>query len=130
MKILEFGNTFASAATFNYISNKTLLEYDMVILDFNFILKNSTQIPATDFSKRRKNLEDFISYKNIPLVFYTPVPRTIYVNVNSYGQQRDFDFFAPIPKIETEIEEGNQMEIIGKNLFSEFMSKYKEHFHY
>lgn len=130
MKILEFGNCFKSTVTFEYISTKTLLEFDMLFLDFDFILRNSSQIEGREYEKRKKHLEDFVNYKDIPLVFFTPVPRTTYVRMSGGGYQRDFDFFAPVPKIDTETEEGSQMDITPNNLFTDFMSKYKEYFHY
>lgn len=126
MKVLEFGDFFSTIESFPFISTKTLLEYDMVILDFEYITRGSSNTHTPQYERRKKQLAEFVQFKNIPLVFFTPHEDYFY----TAGGRKSLDFLAPIPKFEIQREEGTQVSVKTNTPFYEFLTKYKEHIHY
>lgn len=130
MKVAEFGGSFKNVDRFSYTSSRTFLEFDMLFFDFNSMLDNSYLKRAGEYEKRKKELEEFIYYKNIPLIFFTPEQSSFNVIVNNGNKATSFDFFAPIPKTETERQAGTTMQIESRGLFTDFLIKYQDYFYY
>ena len=77
MKILEFGANFRSTHSVQYFSTVNLLEYDLIIIDYNHILKESNALTRDVYLKRKDELEEYVRLKNVPIVYFTPQPRLI-----------------------------------------------------
>src|SRR4051812_1196971 len=111
MKVLEFGNYFNERDSFEYMSTKNVLEYDMILISLRFIGKNSEQYDSDQYQKRRQQLEDFIHFKNIPLVYFTPLPDYIRTEYNNVITNKEVEFFVPVPELQTEAQQGNEIGI-------------------
>lgn len=134
MVIGEVGNFFLTTRKINYYSNETLLECDALIIDFLHLIKNtSAQGTGTKefYLKRKKQLEEFLLYKKIPIIYITPIPRQIYFNKPGGGVEYvTFDFLTPIPGIKVSNAQGSAIEIVARTPFTEVLNKYKQHFFY
>jgi hypothetical protein len=130
MKVLEFGNTFSKVEKFEYLSSKTFLEFDLIFFNIEVILKNSHSIDFSEYAKRKNHLEDFITLKNTPLIFFTPVETLFNAKINNTLVSRSLSAFVPTPDIKVEKQSGSMIEIEPNSLFTDFMQKYKQHFKY
>ncbi|GAB3721377.1 hypothetical protein [Spirosoma lituiforme] len=130
IKVAEFGSYFRNVDRFRYTSSRTLLEFDMLFLDFPFMLDDSYTNRIGDYERRKKELEEFIHYKNIPIIYFTPEQSLFNVYINNVGRSKSLDFFVPIPKTETDKQSGTTIEIESKGLFTDFLTKYQNHFYY
>ncbi len=107
------------------------MECDALIIDFEYLTTNSSRSGGRDFFlKRKKDLEDFITYKDTALIYFVPAPLHIPVIVGSHMQNLPFDFFAPIPQINPVPESGSKLNVIPKTIFTDFFNLYKEYFSY
>jgi hypothetical protein len=131
MKILEIGSCFETTSKVDYSSDQTILEYDAIIIDFDALLKGSL-IPQADklFIKRKNDLIDFVRYKNIPIVYFVPLARDIKLFSNDRIISKNLDFFAPIPELSIVNESGNNIRVISKTIFTDFLDKYKTYLSY
>jgi hypothetical protein len=130
MKVLEFGSKFTKRTTFEYLSNKTVLEYDLILIDPHYMTLNSHQTDTNTYLKRRHQLEEFIRFKNTPLVFFMPVPENIQTIDQRVSKDMPFQYFVPVPELITEVQEGKEINVLPSTPFSDLMEKYKDHFHY
>jgi CRISPR/Cas system-associated exonuclease Cas4 (RecB family) len=124
MHIGEIGNIFNSTQKVEYHSDRTLLEFDALIISFDKLLMNSGSFTSDIFEKRSKRLDEFLHYKKVPIIYFTPYPRKINIKYLHGVQERDFNFFAPIPFIKVENESGKQVEVIKNTPFSDLFTKY------
>lgn len=134
MIIGEIGNFFSTTRKVEYYSNKTLLEYDALIINLaelsNYTTSQNNNAKELYLS-RKKQLEEFITYKKVPLIYFTPPPRNINFNKQGGGVEYvTYDFLTPIPNIVVVNEEGSSMEIVERTPFIDFLTKYKQHFFY
>lgn len=131
MKILEIGNFFQTTSKINYCSHATLFEYDAIIIDFDSLLSHTSEGGTFQvYFKRRKDLEEFTSYKNIPIIYFAPLPKDIKLNINGMWNGYTFEAFCPIPQIHVVRESGNTIEVLQGTIFTEFLTKYRHHFGY
>lgn len=134
MIIGEIGNFFSTTRKVEYYSNKTLLEYDALIIDLAELSKYTTTQNSNAkelYLSRKKQLEEFITYKKVPLIYFTPRPRQINFNKPGGGLEYvTYDFLTPIPNIVVVNEEGSSMEIVERSPFTDFLTKYKQYFFY
>lgn len=133
MRIAELGNTFNTTQKIAYVSETNLLEYDAIIIDFSYIIHSTGQQVANIkelIAKRKDDLEDFIRFKELPIVYITPRKYDALINVPGRTEKVDFDFFVPIPAIKVVNETGNLVVVNSQTPLSEFLSKYKESFRY
>lgn len=134
MIIGEIGNFFTTTKKVEYYSNKTLLEYDALIIDLGELSRYTTTQNNNAkqlYLNRKKQLEEFIIYKKIPLIYFTPRPRGIHFNKPGGGVEFvTYDFLTPIPNIVVVDEEGSSMEIVERTPFTDFLKKYKQYFFY
>lgn len=130
MNVLEFGSNFSYRTTFDYLSNRTVLEYDLILIDPNYITINSHQTDTNTYLKRKDQLVEFISFKNTPLVFFMPVPEKIRTIHQGVLKDMPFHYFVPVPELSTDVREGKEINVLPSTPFSDLMEKYKDHFHY
>lgn len=130
MKVLEFGSTFSDRTAFEYLSNKTVLEHDLILIDPHYMTLNSHGTDYSKYLERKHQLEDFIRFKNTPLVFFMPVPEKIRVIHERAIKEMPFHYFVPVPELSTEVREGKEINVLPATPFSDLMEKFKDHFHY
>ena len=134
MIIGEIGNFFSTTKKVQYYSSQTLLEYDALVINLAELIQY-TSVQHEDakelYLSRKKQLEDFIKFKKIPLIYITPLPTKINFNKKGGGVEYvTFDFLTPIPNIVVANEHGSIIEILEKTPFTEVLTKYKQHFFY
>lgn len=128
MKVIEIGNFFETTHSIKYLSNRTFIGFDMVIIDMNYMLDGVYQREFAVYEKRLESLVEYISHYGIPIVVFAPTFKTLITN--NGNRQVDVCKFLPGPDFLIENEEGHEFEIIKGTIFSEFLSKYKLHFAY
>jgi hypothetical protein len=101
MNIAEIGDTFSLTRKLDYLSDRTFLEYDLLIIDFEYLFYEKNDWNKSEFDKRQENLSEFIKYKSIPLVFITPKHRTIGFHSKWYN----LDHFVPVPRFSVKMEQ-------------------------
>lgn len=130
MKIAQVGSLFSQIPQVDFYSRSTFLEYDLLIIDFNVIANQSRNNGRELFDSRNKNLAEFMNYKKVPVVYLAPnVDRIQLVENGAYTYKFLSEIF-PVPKFETEEEEGTTIFINPKTPFSDFLEKYKTWFGY
>lgn len=131
MIIGEIGNSFGSTRKIRYLSDESLLEYDAIIIDFESIVGNIDIHNPQKYLRRKKNFEEFVLHKKMPLIYFTPVKPDSFQMVNNMMLSNvSFDFFAPVPSFKIENEKGSLVNVITKTPFSDFFTKYKGNISY
>jgi len=132
MIIGEIGNNFPNTQQVSFNSNDTLLEYDALIIDLDFLSGNILNHSDSGrfYKKRLDDLKEFLHYKPIPLIYILPVPQKALIVLNQTQISVDFDFFTPIPKIEVILESGNKINVVPNTVFTDFIEKHKDTFVY
>lgn len=132
MNIGDVGYNFTNSKFVDFSSNTTLLENDALIIDLNFIASNliNNFNNYAFYEKRRKDAEEFLRFKDVPIIFFAPAPQTIHLNRNRLVETVGFDFFMPIPEVRLMHESGKIIEVEPKTLFTDFLDKFKDYFYY
>lgn len=130
MKILEIGSFFKSTNKVEYYSDDTIMEYDAIIVDFDAMLESTLKPNAEKLYLKRKDLRDFIKFKNIPIVYFTPVAKEIKLFTGLVIKPQSFNFFVPTAPISVINETGSAIQVNQKTIFTDFLAKYKEYFGY
>lgn len=127
MNIGEIGNKFETTSAIDYLSNSTLLDYDYLIIDLDYISNAYGGILSwPQIVRRNGHLSEFINHKQIPLVVF--VPKDFYIIVQ--GKHLEAKSFLPIGELKVTDESGTKLDIIAQTIFSDFFKKYVNLFHY
>lgn len=126
LKICEIGTRFSTTHSIEYLSNLSFIDFDMIILDIDYVSKNSHSFSSTLFDKRRKSLEEYLTFRKIPIVVFAPTIERI----NIGGYLKDFEEVFPLPNFKITTETGKSIQVIQNKLFVEFLGKYKNYFTY
>ncbi|WP_343743551.1 hypothetical protein [Chitinophaga sp.] len=128
MKIGEIGNRFLTTEKVSYISNRTLLDFDFLVVDLDFIAASNVSKPTV--LKRLNDIEEFFRYKNVPLIVYPPGSESFISTTN--GVRNVHHIFEAITTIKTSFLEsvGSKFNIVANTTFLEFFEKYKDYFSY
>jgi len=128
MKIGEVGDTFQNTIKVDYHSDQTFLEYDMLILNFGFILKNFNVNIIQLLERRRSDLKEFIDHKKTPIVVIVPL---IGHNDILQGPGRpSLSSLLPVGPFDITNESGRSFSIQPNTPFSVFFETYKSQFKY
>lgn len=126
MNIAEIGDTFSLTKKVVYLSDRTFVEYDLLIIDFDYLLMGKNDWNKPEFDKRQDSLTEFLRFKNLPLIFLTPKHRRL-TFLNSWY---DLHNFVPIPPFSISSESGDRVQVVPNTLFTGFLKKYELHFNY
>ena len=129
MRILEIGNKFKSTEKLPYLTDHTFLDFDLVVINYDDLLKDQHVTYGPRYLKRRIALDEFLKHKEMPLIVFAPVrsninfqlpstPTTTIANLLPTG---DFNF---------NLETGEGVNVIDKTPFSDFFRKHIKHFRY
>lgn len=130
MKIAQIGEQFSSLPRIDFFSSQTFLEYDGLLISIPFISGRSTNYQFHFFEKKKKQLEEFISIKKIPIVYTASYSDTIKVIDRNILQAKPLNLIFPVPMIKLEEEAGTNMNWTPKTIFTDFFEKYKNWFNY
>lgn len=133
MTIGEIGNSFSQTHKIEYYSTATFLEFDAIIIDFKELLRHvGNQSSGTKplFLKRKRDLEEFILHKKVPIIYFAPQPRQINFNLPGRIENITFNDLTPIPNITVTNEQGSKIQIVQRTPFTDLLTKYAGHFHY
>jgi hypothetical protein len=129
MKNVHFGQVgylFKSPDNIEFLSNQNLNEYDFIIIDIDELLKSIKSKPLTNVQDRFAELVEFVSIKNLPIVF-------ISFNVDRYKSMtaRSFTLYNLLNlDVVAEATQGQRMEVNRDNIFGHLMMKYSDAFKY
>jgi hypothetical protein len=116
----EIGKLFDHIDGFDFLSDQNMLEYDFIIIDTDYLIKEIKGQPESWLSKRFNELEEFVTRKNMPIVFLCSCE-------NSFYTLKDWSTtiyeFLNIDVIE-ERRSGKKIEVNSSSLFSEFLKVY------
>lgn len=126
--VCQIGNVLPSVIQLDYISEHTFLDYDGIIIDYGTGILNRWSRNSKDrFLKRRSDLNEFISHKNIPLIVFTPTTfNYTFPDASSFTP----DFVIPAGNFKIISERGEKMNVIKKTPFADFFEKYLSYFNY
>ena len=68
--IAEIGELFNLEESFSFLSNQNMLEYDFIVIDMESLIQSINDQLLSKITNRFNDLKDFISNKNIPVVFF------------------------------------------------------------
>jgi Holliday junction resolvase len=128
MKIGEVGVAFESTTKITYKSDRTFIDFDFIILDYQYILANQTAQDGPAFLKRKTDLIEFIEHKRIPLIIIAPNPQ---FTIFSFGKGlASLSDILPVKPFDVTKESGEKIQIIANTHFSNFFTKYISYFYY
>ncbi len=135
LNIGEIGNTFFNVKKIDFDSDESLLDYDIIFLDIEFISTLFHKEKSTDdriwisesnqkrFDKRVSEIEEYRDHKRI-LIIFLPSPQTYQFYAGNYvhGSFENTTFSPEFLFIESII--GDRIDIIPKTKFEVFLKKY------
>ena len=68
--IAEIGELFKLEEGFSFLSNQNMLEYDFIVIDMVSLIQSIDGQLLSKITNRFNDLKEFISNKNIPVVFF------------------------------------------------------------
>lgn len=110
------------------MSNQNMLEYDFIIIDTKTMASELKDSEPDDVERRVKDLKEFITVKNLPIVFICSTPKFFHLNFALHGH-RPFSSLFQI-EIDEVKAEGRKIEINKENISAGFFSKYVQNFAY
>lgn len=130
MIIGEIGNHFANTEKIKYNSERSFLDFDLLIIDMIFFFEGPNLLQKKIYDKRKEDLAEFLYHKKVPLIIIAPDPKEIVFMEN--GQNKNFSLCSllPIPPFDVKKESGRQLIVLPNNLFSPFLLEYKQYFSY
>jgi hypothetical protein len=128
MKIGEVGNSFTNTIKINYKSDRTFIDFDLIILDYSYILASQSQGDGKFFIERKNALAEFMEHKKIPLVIFAPFPLNIVFTNN--GTSFTMADLLPVKHFSIVKESGERINVIPRTKFATFFEKYISYFHY
>jgi hypothetical protein len=131
MIIGEFGRNFMHTVKLDYLSNRSLIDFDFLILDTDAMKIDHNNRAIHYYEKRKTEIEEFMNLKRVPLIILSPNTSSLSFQ-NSNGQLIDHHISSllPIPNFKTENEFGQKFLITSKNSLSSFFDKYQDLFAY
>ncbi|MBK8605897.1 MAG: hypothetical protein IPN82_03405 [Chitinophagaceae bacterium] len=130
MKIGEIGQSFDSTTKIDYLSDKTFIEYDMLIIDIDFMTYGHNVHSKRLYDKRKSELAEFLQFKKTPLILLSPSPRSIQFSNGTRNASFPLCSLLPIPEFETQSQSGEKIIIKGNTSFTNFFKKYNGIFNY
>lgn len=127
----QIGKQF-SVEEVEYYSTNTFLEYDMLLVDLDYIwtvnaiIRRGVLLPHI-VHKRRSDFNDFVTHRSMPIISFLPEAG------QHSGNGWHVKFLGELiteSDTDTKSENGNTIEVISQTLFTDFLNKYKEHFSY
>jgi hypothetical protein len=129
MYIGEIGTKFNTTIEIDYSSDRTFIEFDAIIIDYENIISHHKVHNEKLFLRRKEALNEFLSHKDVPLLIFSPTP--VKLEFHSPGRiHRDLSYLLPVPEFDVANETGEKININPKTIFSDFLNKYKNHFYY
>jgi hypothetical protein len=131
MKIGEVGNFFSSTIKIQYISDQTFIDFDFVIIDYNYIILQAQSTYASDeFLRRREKIQEFLTHKKVPLIIFAPEPTQFFFRQQGNNRLGRLDEILPLKGFDVEKETGSDVNVISNTVFTNFLIKYKPFFRY
>jgi hypothetical protein len=128
MKIGEVGKTFTNTIKIEYRSNRTFIDFDVLILDYNHILGNQGVNDGKLFQQRKDALSEFLEHKKVPLIITAQNP--MHPNFVFDNKNVSMSEVLPIKSFQLVSQRGETIEIVPGSKFSDFFKKYISYFHY
>lgn len=126
MNICEIGTFFQSTSKMKYLSDATFLEYDALLIDWGALTSGSSQEYYTDYEKRKEQLSEFLFYKKIPIIYFSPLRTEFSAYAGTFRENFNCAEFAPVPKIKVQNESGRMVKVIENTALTELYKKYEE----
>lgn len=137
LNIAEVGNFFKSSNRIDYIGDDNLLQYDLLLVNFDWIFEPAKPLDNGDlkkYEKRIEELKEFIKIKKIPIVYFSCPTRPL-SKIDRRGGTitavaQSYSSVAPIDNIKFENRIGSNTTVQQGTPFTEFFKKYQSAFHY
>lgn len=127
MKIGEIGQSFDSTTKIDYLSDKTFIEYDMLIIDIDFMTYGHNVHSKRLYDKRKSELAEFLQFKKTPLILLSPSPRSIQFSNVTRNASFPLCSLLPIPEFETQSQSGEKIIIKGTQVLQIFLRNITEY---
>lgn len=133
MSIGEIGESFPTTEEVNYFSFENLLDFDVLLVDLDFIYRllhpTDKKIYET-ILRRKEDFMEFIRIKKCPLLVFASTSSLIYFNLSGKQQQYYIDFLLPETTFEISALKGTKFKIVNNTPFSTFFKKYEQQLTY
>jgi hypothetical protein len=127
-----YGALFPFISSFDYFSDFTVIEYDMLIIDLQEFFPPTGQTRNQEkLEKRSTQLKEFIEKKNMPVVFFSTMNHSGPVrNPRAQVTSLNINEFLPVPKYYTVSEIGRKITVVNNTIFTSFAKRYLDYFMY
>ena len=125
--IAEIGDLFINEDGFDFLSDQNMLEYDFIIIDSGSLIESINGNSLSKIKNRFSDLKDFISIKNIPVVFFC-------TSGGAFAEMSSKKGNSLYECLEIDVTEksavGKKIEVNNDTLFSDFLKRNVHNFDY
>lgn len=132
LSIAQIGIDFFLADNIAYNSRKNLLEYDLIIFDFNCIGQSLSERETHEVNTLFQLFSEFVNHKKIPIVAFPPRINSIAVYSPMTRSQmiKNWSSFLGIEDFKLEFINGSKISVLKNSPFVDFFSPIKDKISY
>jgi hypothetical protein len=127
LHVAEVGELFMIDDEFRFMSDQNMLEYDFIVIDVESLIETVEKQASSKIKDRFDDLKDFISKKNIPIVFFCSSSGA-FSEKTKKAESSIYEYLGI--ELEEKSSQGKRIEFNKETLFTNFLNKHGNDFDY